>query len=216
MSNIAQKIDLHVHSPASSDFLGAKTDGEYISILKECRRAGVSAIALTDHNTVNGCIAFERLKCEARLNYELNSRRGGAKEFLEQLKDELLLFESISLIHGVEISVYPKIHLILLFDDQVKLETVNDFLKLDLNLGDVVDKGSPDNYFTQAPTALLKLATTKFGDQFFCILPYVDSSNGAWNELSGEPRAELFRSPEVLAVQVLSPETKRHFQQNWG
>jgi|ERR1035441_5560997 hypothetical protein len=210
----SQKVDLHVHTPASSDYLGQKTDGEYISILKECRRAGVSALAITDHNTVNGCIAFERLKGEAQLNYELNSRRGMAKESLDQIKDEVLLFESISVIHGVEISVYPKIHLILLFDDEVKLERILQFLKTDLDLQDAVDRGSSDAYFKQSPTQLLKLASAAFGDHFFCILPHVDSTNGVWDELSGDARADLFRAPEVLAVQVISPDTKRHFLQN--
>lgn len=67
MSKITQKVDLHVHSPASVDYLGSKADSEYLVLMKECRRAGVSAIAITDHNTVNGCIALERLKKEAQL-----------------------------------------------------------------------------------------------------------------------------------------------------
>jgi predicted metal-dependent phosphoesterase TrpH len=69
----SQKIDLHVHSPASADYLGDRTDREYFALLKECKRAEVGAIALTDHNTVNGHIAIDRLSKEARLNYDLNS-----------------------------------------------------------------------------------------------------------------------------------------------
>jgi len=214
MATNSQRVDLHVHSPASADYFGERTDREYIALLKECKRAEVTAIAITDHNTVNGHIAFDRLNNEVRLNYDLNSKRGGPTEFLDQLKEEMLLFESVSILRAVEVSVYPKVHLLLFFSKTIDLAAINEFLRVDLNLGEAVTKGSPESYCTQSPTTLLDLASAKFGKDYFCILPHVDSSSGAWNELSGNPRAELFRAPQVLAAQVLSPETKKHFCEN--
>ena len=211
MAATTQRVDLHVHSPASADYLGERTDRGYLALLRECKQADVSAIAITDHNTMNGHIAFDRLSKEARLNYELNSKRGGPSEFLDQLKEEMLLFESVALLRAVELSVYPKIHILLFFSETIELNVIDSLLRTDLQLGDAVSKGSPETYCPQAPTSLLNSLTAKFADKFFCVLPHVDSSNGAWNELSGKPRAELFRAPQVLAVQVLSPETKKHF-----
>ena len=210
MAKNTQKVDLHVHSPASADYIGDRDDREYFALLKECKRAEVAAIAITDHNTVNGHIAIERLSKEARLNYDLNSKRGGPTEFLDQLKEEMLLFEDVSLLRAVEVSVYPKIHLLLFFSEKTDLAAIDEFLRTDLELEEAVTKGSPDKFCPHSPTVLLDKATAKFGDECFCILPHVDSSNGAWNELSGNPRADLFRAPQVLAAQVLSPETKKH------
>jgi PHP domain len=210
MEPLIQKLDLHVHTPSSSDYAGPKTDAEYTAILKKCRAANVSAVAITDHNTVNGCITFNRLKQELKSNYEFNVKREVPKEFLDQLKEELSLFEDISILHGVEVSVYPNIHIILIFDSNVDLAKVNTFLKNDLGLGDAVDNGSPDNYFSQAPTELLKLAKQQFGDTFLCILPHIDSTNGALQDLDGTPRADIFTAPEVLAVQIVNPDTKKY------
>jgi hypothetical protein len=207
----SQKLDLHVHTPASADYLGDKSDSEYISLLRQSKESEIAAIAITDHNTINGCTTFERLRQEVKLNFDLNSKRGGPREFLDQLKEEVLLFETVGIINAVEVSVYPKIHLLLLFSETIPPSAIADFLKTDLALGEAVTKGSPDIYCKLAPTAVLDLATEKFANNFFCILPHVDSSNGAWNELSGAPRAELFCKPQVLAAQVLSPDTKKHF-----
>jgi hypothetical protein len=122
----------------------------------------------------------------------------------------MLLFEDVALLRAVEVSVYPKIHLLLFFSEKIDLASINEFLRADLELGEAVEKGSPEKFCPYSPTVLLDRATAKFGNDFFCILPHVDSSNGVWNELSGNPRADLFRTPQVLAVQVLSPETKKH------
>ena len=45
-------MDLHIHTPASSDY---QQDGvEYIDILKQAESRGLDMIAFTDHNTVAG------------------------------------------------------------------------------------------------------------------------------------------------------------------
>lgn len=212
--NKLQKVDLHIHSPASSDYLGERSDKAYLDILRSCKKARVRAIAITDHNTVNGHIAVERLKKESRLNYELNSKRASSESLLDELREEMLLFEDVSILRAVEISVYPKLHIIIIFSDEVILDEVSEFLKRDLDLNEGVDKGSPDFYSPFSPEIVLDKLTERFSDNFFCILPHVDSSNGAWNELKGKPRSDIFKRPEVLAVQVISPDTKRHLLQN--
>jgi len=54
---------------------------------------------------------------------------------------------------------------------------------------------------------VLDLATARFGDRFFCILPHVESSKGGWTELQGTARADLFKDLRVLAAQFTNPDT---------
>ena len=45
-------IDLHLHTPASSDF--QQPDVKYLEILQRAEARGLDIIAFTDHNTVAG------------------------------------------------------------------------------------------------------------------------------------------------------------------
>jgi histidinol phosphatase-like PHP family hydrolase len=44
--------DLHLHTPASSDY--EETDRTYLEILQKAEERGLNIIAFTDHNTVAG------------------------------------------------------------------------------------------------------------------------------------------------------------------
>ena len=46
------RADLHVHTPASFDYLDK--DIRYLDILRKAEAQGVEILAFTDHNTVNG------------------------------------------------------------------------------------------------------------------------------------------------------------------
>jgi len=49
------RIDLHIHTPASSsDYKGPKDDGEYLRILRKAKSQKLAVIAITDHNTIEG------------------------------------------------------------------------------------------------------------------------------------------------------------------
>lgn len=51
MSLKLRKLDLHVHTPASHDFLDKKVTAE--QIISKAKSVGLDAIAITDHNTVD-------------------------------------------------------------------------------------------------------------------------------------------------------------------
>jgi len=50
-------MDLHLHTPASSDY--QQNGVEYLDILKQAETRGLDMIAFTDHNTVAG---YRRMK----------------------------------------------------------------------------------------------------------------------------------------------------------
>ena len=58
-SNGAQfvKFDLHIHTPASYDFVMDKRKSEeenYLSLINDAIAENIKLIAITDHNTFNG------------------------------------------------------------------------------------------------------------------------------------------------------------------
>ena len=52
-------MDIHLHTPASSDF--QQPDVKYLEVLQRAEARGLDIIAFTDHNTVAG---YRRLRAE--------------------------------------------------------------------------------------------------------------------------------------------------------
>ena len=139
--------------------------------------------------------------------------RDDTSTVVKDLKCEVERFELLRVFPGVEITAYPNIHVILVFDDSV-VPKVSEFLKDDLDLGEAVQRGDPKKCSKQSVVALLDLATSRFGDRFFCILPHVETSKGAWEELGkGAARVELFRDERVVAAQFSNPDTVKHISE---
>ncbi len=81
------KADLHIHSvlsPCGGLEMSPK------NIMEKAQRAGISIIAVTDHNSMANCIVYEQKALEYKINY----------------------------IYGVEIQTAEEIHLVALFDDK--------------------------------------------------------------------------------------------------
>ena len=51
-------MDLHLHTPASSDY--RSPGATYLDILKKAEEKGLDMIAFADHNTVGGYAAMHR------------------------------------------------------------------------------------------------------------------------------------------------------------
>jgi len=211
-SNIKDyKIDLHVHTPASIDYKGGSGQKAFKVLLESYAEQDVDLIAVTDHNTIQGYLDYCKYRDQANQIYQLMLGRDEGPETISQLASEVLCYSKVEVLPGVEISVYPGIHLILVFDVAV-VERVNGFLRDDLGLGDAVATGDPAKVSQLSAVAVIEKAEELFPGQFFCILPHAESSKGAWKELSGQSRADLFKHESVLAVQFLNPDTRIHIK----
>ena len=91
------KIDLHIHTPASHDFMykPLSKDKAYLNILDEAITQGIRIIAVTDHNTFDGVSALRSVLRDPSL--------------AEKYKNLLILC-------GIEITCFSK-HLIAIFPD---------------------------------------------------------------------------------------------------
>lgn len=208
------KVDLHVHTPASSDYRGDRTDKGYLDLFRQMRENKVIVIAVTDHNTLNGCRAIARLRDSTKANYELNSTRTGIDDFLKQLTEENQLLQSVSVIHGVEISFSHGVHIIFLFNETIPIEKIESFMVSRLLLDKkALETGDPEFQSQISPALAVEYATADFGEDFFVILPHADSSKGAFKDLQGQTRIDLFKRQEVLAAQIVNPDSRERISE---
>ena len=102
------KIDLHIHTPASRDFVyrPLEKDAAYLNILDSALENNIHIIAITDHNTFSGYRYLKELM-------DMPSNR-------EKYKDLLVLC-------GIEITCFSK-HLLAIFPDSFDEKKQDKFL----------------------------------------------------------------------------------------
>ena len=91
------KVDLHIHSPASHDFVSKPLDKDsaYLNILDAAIANDIQIIAITDHNTFEGIRYIKKL-----LNLPSNQEK----------------YKKLLVLCGIEITCFSK-HLIAIFPD---------------------------------------------------------------------------------------------------
>ena len=198
MSEEFYKMDLHIHTPASKCYTGAKNDEEYFEILRSAHKQNLDIIAFTDHNTLFG---YEHLFV---LKNELLTKRNILSEFqdttsqindaLNECNEKLSLFENIFIIPGVEITLNPGIHMLVLSTPE-NLHILSELLD---SIGYTIDKRGSDSDIEINIDVKNFLQNPKLNN-FIVIAPHIDSNKGIFNSLSGQFRGEIMRSPIINA-----------------
>jgi len=207
------KIDLHIHTPASSDYKGQKNDDEYLRILRQAKAQGLKIISFTDHNSIEGYKALvqlrERITSEKRSLSSITDSEQ-AKSRLRILENDLEVFNNILILPGIEFEVSNGIHLLVIFNDTVPVEQITKFL---------IDGGySPDDFGTEITSNRSNWDIFTLFEQakkYDCIVidAHTDSNKGIYNTIpAGTTRANCFRSPQLSAVCYKSEEQKGKLQ----
>src|SRR5438309_12094013 len=88
-----KKMDLHLHTPASSDYRDPGIS--YLDILKKAEEKGLDLIAFTDHNSIGGYAAMHReietLTLLERLDRLTDKERETLKEYRRLLAKLVVL-----------------------------------------------------------------------------------------------------------------------------
>ena len=107
------KADLHVHSPASADYVWtnkgpeATEDDEYRLFVETFLESDVQIMAVTDHNSVKGYLKIqELLGLDSALKWRLGKKL---------------------ILPGVEITCYQQ-HFVVIFSENTEAGTLNHFL----------------------------------------------------------------------------------------
>lgn len=122
------QVDLHLHTPASSDYYDK--DISYLDILKKAESRGVDIIAFTDHNTVNGYAAM--MRDIEQLAYLKDLGRATDDE-AAQLDEYLHLLDKILVLPGFEFTATFGFHILGIFSPGKSIRELEHLL-LNLNI----------------------------------------------------------------------------------
>lgn len=130
------RVDLHIHTPASADYLDSQVN--FIDILRKAERRGIDMLAFTDHNTVNG---YAAMYAEIdRLQFLEQTGRALADE-LRTLAEYRRLLDKVLVLPGFEFTATFGFHILGIFSPETPLRVLEHLL-LSLNVpAEVLDRG---------------------------------------------------------------------------
>lgn len=130
-------MDIHIHTPASSDF--QQPEVTYIQLLQRAEARGLDIIAFTDHNTVAGLRRMREEIDQLELLEHLNRI---LPEEQTRLNEYRRLLDLILVLPGFEFTATFGFHILAIFPPEKPLREL-EYLLLDLNIPqDQLDYGS--------------------------------------------------------------------------
>ncbi len=191
------KIDLHIHTPASSDY--QQENVTYLEILQEAERKGLDIMAFTDHNTVSG---YKELQDEIN-DLELLERLGRLRpEEESRLREYRRILDKILLLTGFEFTATFGFHILGIFPADTPIRDL-EFLLLQLNISpESLDEGATEVGATSDVLKTYQLINESGG---IVIAAHANSSHGvAMQGLSfgGQTRIAFTQDPNLHALEV--------------
>ena len=110
-------MDMHIHTPASSDY--QQPEVSFIDLLQRAETRGLDIVAFTDHNTVSG---YRKLKEDIQQLELLEKLNRLLPEERNRLNDYHRLMSKILVLPGVEITATFGFHIIGVFPPDKPIE----------------------------------------------------------------------------------------------
>lgn len=195
------KIDLHIHTPMSKCYKGAKSEDEYINILKKIYDCNIRLIAITDHNTIDGYKKLMEIRDNASNTYKVIEKYQSGTNTqidsdIQNYEQILKYFEEITILPGVEITLNPKVHMIVISSH----EEINDLSDLLSDIGYTPDKRGTDNE-SSIDTDVKIFLNNSYLNNKIVIAPHIDSNCGIFKEIvQSTYRADIMKSPIIKAM----------------
>ncbi len=196
-------MDLHLHTPASSDY--QQKDVTYLDILKEAERKGVDIIAFTDHNTVAG---FKKMQAEIESLELLESLERITPAEQSRLSEYRRLLDKILLLTGFEFTATFGFHILGIFPADTPIRDL-EFLLLQLNL----PAGKLDQGMTEVGATSDVLTAYRMIDEAggLVIAAHANSTHGVALQgisFGGQTRIAFTQDPHLHALEVTDLEKK--------
>ena len=190
-------MDLHLHTPASSDY--QEPDISYLDILRRSEVRGLDIIAFTDHNTVSGYAQMmeeiEQLSMLEKLERLTEAESGRLKEY-RRLLDKLLVLP------GFEFTATLGFHILAIFPEDKNLREIEHLL-LSLEIpADELDKGSSTVGATSDVLSAYRLIDEAGG---LAIAAHANSTNGVAMRgfgFGGQTKIAYTQDPHLHALEV--------------
>jgi len=200
-------MDLHLHTPASSDY--QQPDISYLDILRRAEARGLDIIAFTDHNTVAG---YRRMTEEIRQLELLEELDRLLPEEKARLDEYRRLLKKILVLPGFEFTATLGFHILGIFPPEKPVREIEHLL-LTLNIPpEKLDEGSATVGATSDVLTAYRLIDEAGG---LVIAAHANSSNGvAARNVPGQTKISYTQDPHLHALEVTDLEKKgRHTTQ---
>lgn len=199
-------MDLHLHTPASSDY--QQMEVSFLDILQRAEARGLDIIAITDHNTVAG---YRRLEEEIEQLELLERLNRLLPEEKERLAEYRRLKEKILILPGFEFTATFGFHILAIFSPQKSSREIEHLL-LDLRIPpDQLDSGSATVGATTDVLTAYRLIRQAGG---IVIAAHANSSNGVAMRgfpLGGQTKIAYTQDENLHALEVTDLENKSRY-----
>lgn len=199
-------MDLHLHTPASADYL--QPEVSYLDILKQAAKRGVDMIAFTDHNTVAGYRRMMEEVEQLKLLQQLNRLLPEEERRLNQYKK---LLKRVVVFPGFEFTATFGFHILAIFPEDKSLRDIEHLL-LELNIpSDKLDEGSVTVGASVDVLTAYRLIDEAGG---MAIAAHANSSNGVAMRrfpFGGQTKIAYTQDPNLMALEVTDLEKKGRY-----
>jgi PHP family Zn ribbon phosphoesterase len=190
-------IDLHIHTPASSDYQQPEITN--LEILHRAEAKGLDIIALTDHNTVAG---YRRLYEEIHQLELLEQLKRILPDEQARLSEYRRLMNKILVLPGFEFTATFGFHILAIFPPEKPVREIEHLL-LDLNIPpEQIDEGAPTVGATSDVLTAYRLIQQAGG---LVIAAHANSSNGVAMRgfpLGGQTKIAYTQDENLNALEV--------------
>ncbi len=195
-----RRIDLHLHTPASSDY--QETGVSFLDVLRKAEERGLDLIAFTDHNSVRGYADLWREIEDLELLEYLGRLREGESERLAEYRR---LLSAIVLLPGFEFTATLGFHILAIFPETTSVRKMEHLL---MTLGVAEDRFGRGE--VGATTDVL--AAYRLLDQHGALVigAHVNSANGIAMQglrFGGQTKIAYTQDTHLHALEVTDLET---------
>jgi hypothetical protein len=196
-------MDLHIHTPASSDF--QQPEATYLDVMQRAEARGLDIIAFTDHNTVAG---YRKMQDEIQQLELLKRLKRILPEEQARLAEYQRLLAKILVLPGIEFTATFGFHIMGVFPPEKPVREIEHLL-LDLNIpADRLDEGSVTvGAASDVLTAYRKIAEAGG----LVIAAHANSSNGVAMRgfnFGGQTKIAFTQDPNLHALEVTDLDRK--------
>ncbi|MBZ0301783.1 MAG: putative DNA binding domain-containing protein [Anaerolineae bacterium] len=191
------RVDLHLHTPASSDY--QEPTISYLDILRKAEFRGLDIIAFTDHNTVAGYAAM--LQEIDQLGH-LESLGRAQPDELRTLAEYRRLLEKVLVLPGFEFTATFGFHILGIFSPDTPIRQLEHLL-LNLNVPlETLDTGSSNVGASSDVLTAYRVITEAGG---ICIAAHANTTHGVAMrglDFGGQTRIAYTQDSHLHALEV--------------
>jgi len=191
------RMDLHIHTPASADYINK--DANYVDILRRAEQRGIDILAFTDHNTVNGYAAM--MEEISRLEFLDQTGRTQADE-LRLLAEYRRLLDKVLVLPGFEFTATFGFHILGIFPPNTATRYIEHLL-LSLNVPyEVLESGNAAAGSTADVLTAYRVINEAGG---LCIAAHANSNHGVamrGMDFGGQTRIAYTQDKNLHALEL--------------